>query len=88
MHLHSYRGRSHPYQDGRAAEMRTRGMSYAAIAEELKVSAEAVRKRLLAATDRRHMYPVSPLEDGQWKRDSSVTYTWTLYDITNDPTPV
>lgn len=49
-----------PTKMGRASEMRKQGKSYRFIAEELKTSYEAVRLRLLAATQRGDLYPRSP----------------------------
>lgn len=49
-----------PTKMGRAAEMKRQGYSFRKIGAELKVSFEAVRKRLLSAAERGDLYPRSP----------------------------
>jgi len=59
-HNHSTMVKLSPTKMGRAENMRRSGMSLRKIGAELKVSYEAVRLRLLAASQRGDLYPCSP----------------------------
>jgi hypothetical protein len=55
-YIHSTMVKLTPTKMGRAANMKSNGISYRKIAEELKCSHEAVRKRLFAAAERGDLY--------------------------------